>query len=45
VAEFLSPFVAAGAGSLSVIPVAGTSAEGVAAAGEVKRLLGGTDHR
>ena len=45
VAEFLAPYVEAGAGSVSVIPVAATAEEGVAAAGQVKRLLGGTDHR
>jgi alkanesulfonate monooxygenase SsuD/methylene tetrahydromethanopterin reductase-like flavin-dependent oxidoreductase (luciferase family) len=45
VADFLAPYVEAGAGSVSVIPVAATAEEGVAAAGEVKRLLRLTEHR
>jgi alkanesulfonate monooxygenase SsuD/methylene tetrahydromethanopterin reductase-like flavin-dependent oxidoreductase (luciferase family) len=39
VAEFLAPYVEGGAGNVSIIPVAGSPVEGVAAAGEVRRLL------
>lgn len=41
VAAWLRPFVEAGAGTLSLAPVAATVDEGIAAVGEVKRLLSG----
>jgi alkanesulfonate monooxygenase SsuD/methylene tetrahydromethanopterin reductase-like flavin-dependent oxidoreductase (luciferase family) len=40
VAEYLAPYVEAGASSVTIIPVARDAAEGVALAGEVRRLLG-----
>lgn len=39
VAEFLAPYVAGGATSVSVIPVSGDAREGVAMAGRVRELL------
>jgi alkanesulfonate monooxygenase SsuD/methylene tetrahydromethanopterin reductase-like flavin-dependent oxidoreductase (luciferase family) len=39
VAEYLAPYVEGGATNVSVIPVSGDPGEGVAAVGEVKRLL------
>lgn len=41
VAEFLAPYVEGGATNLSIIPVAASPAESVAAVGEVRRLLVG----
>ncbi|MGY0541462.1 LLM class flavin-dependent oxidoreductase [Nocardioides sp. YJ-D4] len=42
VAEFLAPYVEAGARTLTLIPVADSIDEGVELAGEVRRLLRGT---
>jgi alkanesulfonate monooxygenase SsuD/methylene tetrahydromethanopterin reductase-like flavin-dependent oxidoreductase (luciferase family) len=39
VAEYLAPYVEGGANVVSIVPVAGNAAQGVAMAGEVRRLL------
>jgi alkanesulfonate monooxygenase SsuD/methylene tetrahydromethanopterin reductase-like flavin-dependent oxidoreductase (luciferase family) len=39
VAEYLAPYVEGGATAVSIVPVAGDPTEGVALAGEVRRLL------
>lgn len=44
VADFLAPYVAGGANVVSIVPVAGDAAEGVAMAGEVRRLLTSLDY-
>jgi len=40
VAEWLAPYVDAGAGSISIVPAARSVEAGVELAGEVRRLLG-----
>lgn len=44
VAEYLAPYVEGGATTVSIVPVAGDAAEGVAMAGEVRSLLGPLDY-
>jgi hypothetical protein len=39
VADYLAPYVEGGATTVSIVPVAGDAAEGVAMAGEVRTLL------